>query len=466
MISPRSFSVSSSTLLHLLLLLLGTLSIVQAASSEIPIVTSSVICNSTLISDGGFTATLTPEITFHWKLKPDYVLEGALQYMGQGWVGLGFSEDGNMIGSKAVLGIPGVGGQGKPKLYDLMSKQEDASGVQMSTVSNDLTGAVVQVGQETTMVFQTSDWHTTHYEDGMYTFLFAVGYDNNLGFHKHHGRFRVDLRECKGTGSQGASHDDDLVSSLPASSISSIEYDHRSAFVAHGVFATLAFCLIIPAAIGSAVFRSRIPKLWIYIHVLCNCLAFLFAIIAVGTAFGGMVLRANASGTAVNHMTHAHHWVGLTLFIVMSWQVLIGFRRPSVEPKPEFKGEHGRLPEDDLPPTCCGIAKPETPREKWHFIHRLSAILLVALALFQVPSGIKLYKYEYSNDNPKAALTAYWVWVILLTSVFVGMHCLERRKEERNSQIFRHVTPQREEEETARRHNNGLVEINEFSHII
>ena len=397
-------------------------------ASDIPILTKAVTCSSGLITNGGFSATLAPGIQFHWKLKDNYVLEAAIRYEGTGWVALGFSPNGEMIGSKAVIGIPNSSGQGNPKLYDLNSTATDASGIMETTYDNHVDGSIIQVNGRTTLIFETSNWHSAHFEDGLYTFIFAVGQDNTLGFHKHANRFRLDLNICKDTGVPGT---DDVTSA----------YDHRAAFVAHGVFASLAFALVIPTAIASAMFRSLMPKMWIYVHVMSNCLAFLFIVIAVASAFGGMVMRSKDTETLPTHMDRVHHWVGLILFLTVCWQVLNGFRRPPVEPKPELKTDPDMYGDVDYQKSsCCGIAKPETMREKWQFIHRLSAFTIVVLAMYQVQSGIRLYMYEY---------TTYWIWLTLVGLGFVYLYCLVLKREAKQRQMLRpnrNLMPQRDDE--------------------
>jgi hypothetical protein len=433
----------------------------SVSSKNLPIITKTVSCTSTLIPNGGFSAQLTPDVDFHWKLKTDtMMLEGALRYKGVGWVALGFSPDSVMLGSQAVIAVPDSSGQGTPKLYDLNSKSEDGSGVVEATGVPDMLGTIVQVGEQTTMVFETTNWQKAHYEDGLYTFMFAVGSDNTLGYHKHRGRFRVDLRTCQGTGLTGST--DDRTS--PSSALSGT-YDHKTAFLAHGVFATLAFAVIVPAAIASAVFRSLLPKWWIYIHVLCNCLAFLFTVISVATGLAGMLLRSKPEGSVAHHLVKIHHWTGLILFLLVCWQVFNGFQRPPVEPKPELKTEPE--PDEYLRSTyCCGtIQRPESPREKWQFIHRLTAILVVLLAIFQMQAGIRIYAYEFAGNHSRGPLAAYWIWITLLVGGFISMHYINRRREDRFNQLFRpggrNIMPQREEEETT-----SCIKENDYSNII
>jgi hypothetical protein len=439
--------------MQLLRILLSSLFLYQSsATTPIPIITKSVQCSSSLISNGGNSANLTPDIEFHWKLKPDYVLQAAIRYQGVGWVALGFSPNGEMIGSRAFIGIPESTGIGSPKMYDLDSKAEDASGVIPTSYSYEVTGQVIQVNGLTTMVLETPNWRAAHYENGLYTFIVAVGQDNTLGFHKHASRFRLDLHVCGGTGLE---YSDDL----PPNAAMTATYDHKAAFIVHGFFATLAFAVVIPTAVASALFRSLMPKMWIYVHVICNCMGFLFAVIAVASAFGGMVMRSKATNASSDKPTHSdriHHWIGLLLFLTVCWQVLNGFRRPPVEPKPELKVDQDDMIQDEIldKPSCCGIVKPESPREQWQLIHRSSAICIIVLAVYQMQAGIKLFMNEYSTKSPHGPLTAFWIWIALVAVGFVSLRCIVRRKDHQHSQIHRpgrNIMPQRDEELTSMR---------------
>ncbi|GKY91833.1 hypothetical protein MPSEU_000154900 [Mayamaea pseudoterrestris] len=440
--------------------LLLCLSFQLACSSQIPILTKAVNCSSDLIESGGNMATLTPTIQFHWKLLENYDLEAAVRYQGIGWVALGFSTNETMVGAQALVGVPNYNGIGDAVLYDLHSKAMDGSGVVAVAGQERAKGNVIQTGSTTTLLLETSHWQAAHYENGLYTFLVAVGEDNDLGYHKHAVRFRIDLHVCKGTGLEYA--DDDAT----AQNVSSV-YDHKTAFAVHGIFATLAFGLFVPGAVASALFRSLMPKLWIYVHVVCNCTAFLFVMISVATAFGGMVMRGKAAtgSSTVSHLNRVHHWMGLVLFLTVCWQVFNGFRRPPVEPKLEIKTESydDASEESDYRSTlCCGMKRPQSPRERWQFVHRLSAICIVCLAIYQLQSGIKLFVYEYSaKQTPKGVLTVLWIWIALVFVGFVYLRCTVRRKEQHHHapalRPGRNIMPQRDEEMTSMRGNEFNV---------
>jgi len=103
----------------------------------------------------------------------------------------------------------------------------------------------------------------------------------------------------------------------------------RRAWIAHGAMGLLAFGLLAPAAISSAIFRDVcMPSHWIYLHVVLNCLVLAFA-------FAGVILAAaNMHGTGVGwegHMKEDHHLAGLALLATSSFQVANGFLRPPRE---------------------------------------------------------------------------------------------------------------------------------------
>jgi hypothetical protein len=241
--------------------------------------------------------------------------------------------------------------------------------------------------------------------------------------HRHRVKFRIDLNSCNdGSGSTA-------VSSVPSSEI----YNHRAAFAAHGFFATLAFAVIIPFAMFAAWFRTLIPKWWIYIHVFCNCIGFFFTVISVATAFGGMMMRGNAGGND-SHLSIAHHWTGLFLFIFVIFQVVSGFRRPPVD-------KESTSVYDAKNTSCC----PSTKREYWHFFHRLTALTVISIGLFQLHTGLTLFSQEYGNGS-NSSIVVFWIWISFLIVWFSYVKLATMGKEKRRP-AQPNLMPQRAEED-------------------
>lgn len=85
---------------------------VAAAEGDIeheqPEYRTDVICNSRY-SDKDYHIVLEPGLEFHWSHPTENSgkhFTAALHYKGKAWLGVGFSRDGSMVGSKAVIGVP------------------------------------------------------------------------------------------------------------------------------------------------------------------------------------------------------------------------------------------------------------------------------------------------------------------------------------------------------------------------
>jgi hypothetical protein len=64
------------------------------------------------LEEADMMVQLTPTITFHWTLNENSsppTLDGILEYDGAGWLGFGPSPTGAMVGSTAIIGLPGTG---------------------------------------------------------------------------------------------------------------------------------------------------------------------------------------------------------------------------------------------------------------------------------------------------------------------------------------------------------------------
>jgi hypothetical protein len=416
-----------------------------------PIIHSTVQCTSNLLQ-GGFYTPVTDRLTLHWKYTSTSdppTLAAVVEYDGIGWVGLGFSSTGGMVGSQAVVGdSTGV------SFYDLNSQQQSGV-VQQDPATNPIaasvTGDFTQANQHTNLVFNMNMPTTTFPStQGLWKMVIAAGDSNILAYHRYRAAFQLDLTTCGGTGTVSTA-------TAAAETGTMVTYNHRAAFAAHGVFAALAFCIVMPFAIAAAWFRSLMPKSWIYIHVLSNCLAFFFTMVAVAVAFGGMVMRNQSSGgggvveSNASHMSLAHHWIGLFLFLFVIFQVVNGFRRPPVEAKMDLMAIGGgpALPPPE-PTSACSCTGQRTPRERWHLTHRITALVVLCLAIYQVQSGIQLFAQEYSYSTTNTTLRVFWIWLLILVGVFLALKVYVCRREynyQRNTRLPRNIMPQRDEEE-------------------
>lgn len=439
---------------------------------------------------------LRPGLAFHWTFHEDGAgLFGALEFEAEDdmspsrehWLGFGFSPDGSMVGSRAMIGLFGTGA----KAYDINSQQSPSPGnrggvVPHNSHNSGQLGAHfghMNVNPQGNLTMQFNVRNLKAFmpagsnNNGVVNMIYAVGKGKELGHHEHRGSFRLDIKNCPprpdGTGSQPAS-----TASSSASSSSAAQENHEAAFAAHGLFAILSFLVVLPMALVSAWFRTLIPRFWIYIHVICNMLAAFFVTISIASAFGGVILRSKDASEVdhahAGHMSIVHHWIGLVLFIILLIQVISGFNRPPLEPVNEDDSENS---DNDYGKRscCCGIIPlPSDARATWHCFHYITALVIIGMSLYQLQSGLRLFTTEYGTGNTETALIVFWVWVGIIAALLLLIKCcIARRNKKTRSASSKNIMPQMraEEEEdpipqSSYRDSTHKPTSNEFSTII
>lgn len=188
---------------------------------------------------------------------------------------------------------------------------------------------------------------------------------------------------------------------------------HRSAWVAHGTVGTIVFGLLLPSSISSAIFRNYVPTYWIYIHVLFNSLVFALTFFTVGIAITNMnemlsvsaVMKGEGTG---GHFKELHHIVGLLLLMLISFQTANGFLRP---PR-EFITDD----EDDQTPGAILRStmndKGISARTLWTLVHRVSGLIIFALGIYQVESGLHLFSQIYGTMDWSTVYIGYICWLV------------------------------------------------------
>lgn len=326
---------------------------------------------------------ITSSISFHWKVEGDTV-KGAVQYVGEAWVGFGVSDDGKMVGSEAIIGKPADETATKYVLNDRAAMGVDP----VKDTTSLKASSIKQEGGVTTLTFEntldvSSDTHMIK-STGLNNFIYSVGASNEFAYHEHRGSFAIDLATCDGGATKS----------------------HMGAFAAHGTIATLAWAIASPFAVTVAWFRTLVPSSWIYIHVFSNVCTFFFTLIAVIVAISAMSVQKNSS-----HFNHPHHWVGLVLLVGVTFQVMNGFLRPPVEKRDPYATSHY-----DMDPGWLKL--PRSPREVWYFSHRVTGISMLGMGIYQIQSGLNLFAENY---NVSSIAPWYWGYVGLFAFCLISL---------------------------------------------
>ena len=110
-----------------------------------------------------------------------------LAYEGEGWLGLGISETGDMIGSTAVIGLPDSNDVTNPGLYSLDGKTNSLVRLLPPDEQTLLGSSIVQEDGVTVMRFaklidESSEDFIINVP-GVTTFIYAASDSNQFGYH-------------------------------------------------------------------------------------------------------------------------------------------------------------------------------------------------------------------------------------------------------------------------------------------
>jgi hypothetical protein len=395
-------------------------------------------CTSTIFGEGPGIGKvpLTPTSTFSFQILTENKIQIALEHSSKHpvWLGVASSPNGYMVGSSAIIGSPGNDAQAisPPRRFSLMD--QTSAGVQESpdpSLENaSVESATTGDGQELcTLKFikplfgdvnepnpiLRADQGTTA------TFLYAVGEGRELAYHQHRGAFRVDLSQCGG--SIAANGD------AQGTSNTSKVWSNHTLFAVHGFLAALAWAFFTPFAITVAWFRTLVPASWIYIHVFANVFTVLLTVLAFALAVGGVAKQDSG-----DHFSKTHHWVGTVLLAVAAFQVTNGFLRPPVERKDPPPGAGPSTMHSSIPPQeiILGIFPvPRTPREAWHATHRMMGLAALAMGVYQMQSGLKLYSMRFQTTS---IVNYYWMYVGIFVVSLIVLKLYVIREEDRARQ--------------------------------
>jgi len=335
---------------------------------------------------------ISPDLAFHWKISDDLLI-GRLNYKGMAWISLGFSADGSMVGSDAIIGQPSSylyeNNQSVFK-YNLDSKSIDGV-VPMTEEVQTLQDSYVLQDINSTELYFTKSLKEKNGEipvarSGSNYFLWAVGRSNTFGYHKESGSFKIDLSNCD---NHETIRKPIIAAADGMSGSSGSSGYNKKAMTVHGVLAALAWNLFAPVSISTAWFRRLIPNTWIYLHVVGNLSTYFFTLFAFWIAF-----TETSNNPKVSHFSKPHHIVGLIIMVLATFQVVLGFARPAVK-------------KEDVD------SSKSSPRWAWYMAHSTIGLSLLFASVYQTYSGLVLF----SNNFGLRSVLPSWYWT--LTVIFI-----------------------------------------------
>ena len=184
---------------------------------------------------------------------------------------------------------------------------------------------------------------------------------------------------------------------LASGAAEAVSAPNMAAWLAHGFCAFIAWGVLAPTAVNSAIYRSLFNgPLWFKLHQFSNASAYALTVIAFVIAVAFVGKEGNP------HWFSSHAKMGLSMFIIASVQVLWGAVRP-------------HLPESGEEKT--------TIRKVWEIKHRFTGTVLLACAFWQMYAGIKLYAIKYGgvgSVQEQGVTIAYWIWIGLEVALLLA----------------------------------------------
>ncbi|KAH0589462.1 hypothetical protein H2248_005210 [Termitomyces sp. 'cryptogamus'] len=185
----------------------------------------------------------------------------------------------------------------------------------------------------------------------------------------------------------------------PADDIPLLQYQRM--IVAHGIFLTVAFLLLLPGGALLARYLRTFTPTWFLGHTIAQ---FWLSgpVIIVGIVFG--ILAVSKSGAL--HLDDNHKRLGVAIFVLYISQVVLGAAIHWIKPRNSAR------------------------RPTQNYAHAVFGLLIIAIAMFQVHDG---FTSEWQRTTGREGLSGsviifYYVWIGLITvSYSIGLVLLPKQ---------------------------------------
>ena len=396
------------------------------------------------------------------KISIQLIYDGGYAWLGIALAG-GVDSNSPMIGAHAIVGQPGIS---DPATFYLGGKSPE---LVRRTELHVGESSIDYIGGRTVMDFTIAfgDWRGDENLgirlNSPSSFLWAHGSDGEteLNYHGPNNKstFTINnLLESSSEENSSSSSNGEEEGQNPQS-MSRTSKSTKSAWLAHGILAFLAFGIFVPTAISSALLRNCtlpnsfcgirleemrnkvLTKYWLYIHMGFNTTAAAFTVIVFSVA----VSNINREG-GYSHWMTAHSKMGLSMFILVLCQVLGGYLRPSAAAKGGTSGNgvHAKVDDDELAMTegdereapvddinnnteesqiveeTRVLPMKSVVRQAWELFHNILGIALFFFGVWQMYEGIELYHNRYNNASFATVVIFYFLWMSLWICVIVG----------------------------------------------
>jgi hypothetical protein len=385
-----------------------------------------------------------------------------LVYEGLAWLGLGFSSNGRMLGSLAVIGLPNEDVTAKYNLgaYSISGVLQVASSQQTLTDSSITQNATHTVLKFTKLLAEDGELELR--ADGRHNFIYAVGGNNALSSrHIARGDFTIDLQPCRVVGQEQDNATGEEAAPIFSGGSSGNDGPNRQLWMAHGLLMALAWGIFVPLAVGSSRLRDLLgfaPGLWFKIHQGLNMLAVLCTIVGFAIAVHAI---NEEDGKDAKHFTEIpHRKVGLAITLLAVIQAMVGLFRPhppkaaavaanltkakdlensdsigdtnnsSFIPKDKDVSSEVEAADDDDDQQEQHPTKSKL-RSAWEWKHRILGMSLLALSWYNCNSGLERFALLFGEEYDKTA--AFWGFTAGLTGLIIVLDVAQRARRGRAS---------------------------------
>ncbi|VEU42490.1 unnamed protein product [Pseudo-nitzschia multistriata] len=177
----------------------------------------------------------------------------------------------------------------------------------------------------------------------------------------------------------------------------------RGLWVAHGILMGLAWGILAPLAIGAAYLKKNLSVLsqdahWLKVHFYLGVLVALFTFIGFILA----IVATKKDDDLPHFKEDIHHELGLAIFILVLFQGLAGYIRPSPVPAAP------KSTDDAEESSQVAGKKALYTRRVWEYTHRMLGIVLLGISWWNCQSGIVLQAEKYDQDDEQFMLKVFW----------------------------------------------------------
>ncbi|KVH94161.1 Carbohydrate-binding domain family 9-like protein [Cynara cardunculus var. scolymus] len=280
------------------------------------------------------------------------------------YVGMGFSSNGGMVGSSAIVGWVG-GGSTNMKKYLLGG--QTPSQVLADEGDLQIVGNTSSIFSESARIYMAFQLVTNQPRQRL---VYAVGDSSSpppgtpsFRLTRHRSQIALRLDYASGEGSR-------------------IKAPYSNLKRAHGILNMIGWGILLPVGVMVARYFKHLDPLWFYVHTSVQSLGFILGLSGV---IAGLVLDGRLDASVGKHKG-----LGITILVLGCLQVLAFMARPSIDAK---------------------------TRKYWNWYHYIVGRLIITFAIVNIFYGIHLAKAGSSWNAGYGVVLGIFVITVLVLEI-------------------------------------------------